>query len=274
MRSHTRHNTHTCCRCQQNNLGAEGVSLEFRHICTHLLWYCSNTNAKLLHEVIVCVGNFTYKNKLNQVKSSVQTVVVLLLLLLFFVRIMLLSHELLTNFLNFPHRKLSTAASNPRFCNSWVCYRSHTTANRPSPASSSPLLSLAVMTTTPTSWLLKWRRTAQCWLCTSTWVVLISLTISFRLFLCWQSQVDTACYLRKARLYCEKWNYYLLFLQSELQSRKDSAGNPQKGEVVSGSLKYLWSFSSSVLTNITTCAVARSCNWSLQPPLLRQSGPR
>ncbi|XP_039270648.2 S phase cyclin A-associated protein in the endoplasmic reticulum-like isoform X1 [Styela clava] len=52
----------------QKSLGAEGVSLEFRHICTYLLWYCQHDGEHeiLLHEVIVCVGHFALCNKKNQ----------------------------------------------------------------------------------------------------------------------------------------------------------------------------------------------------------------
>ena len=55
----------------QVSLGAEGVSLEFRHICTYLLWYCvQNERTKLLHEVILAVGHFTLGNRQNQVRMS------------------------------------------------------------------------------------------------------------------------------------------------------------------------------------------------------------
>jgi len=51
----------------QTSLGADGLSLEFRHICTYLLWYCvRNERIELLHQVVVCVGNFTLGNHDNQ----------------------------------------------------------------------------------------------------------------------------------------------------------------------------------------------------------------
>ncbi|XP_060557180.1 S phase cyclin A-associated protein in the endoplasmic reticulum-like isoform X3 [Ruditapes philippinarum] len=52
----------------QSTLGQEGMSLEFRHIASYLIWYCSHHNAEeLLHEVILCVGYFTVRNSDNQV---------------------------------------------------------------------------------------------------------------------------------------------------------------------------------------------------------------
>lgn len=52
----------------QASLGAEGVSLEFRHIISHLLSVCSEgKNEDLLHEVILIVGYFTVLNNDNQV---------------------------------------------------------------------------------------------------------------------------------------------------------------------------------------------------------------
>ena len=52
----------------QATLGKEGTSLEFRHIASYLLWYCSHwPNDELLHEVILCVGYFTVLNHDNQV---------------------------------------------------------------------------------------------------------------------------------------------------------------------------------------------------------------
>ncbi|XP_034163233.2 S phase cyclin A-associated protein in the endoplasmic reticulum isoform X1 [Pangasianodon hypophthalmus] len=52
----------------QSVLGAEGLSLAFRHIVSSLLWYCSqNSSENLLHEVIICVGYFTVNHPDNQV---------------------------------------------------------------------------------------------------------------------------------------------------------------------------------------------------------------
>ncbi|XP_072838049.2 S phase cyclin A-associated protein in the endoplasmic reticulum isoform X2 [Pogona vitticeps] len=52
----------------QSIVGAEGLSLAFRHIVSSLLWYCSqHTCEALLHEVIVCVGYFTVNHLDNQV---------------------------------------------------------------------------------------------------------------------------------------------------------------------------------------------------------------
>ncbi|WAR00339.1 SCAPE-like protein, partial [Mya arenaria] len=52
----------------QMTLGQEGTSLEFRHISSYLIWYCSHHNAEeLLHEVILCVGYFTIRNTDNQI---------------------------------------------------------------------------------------------------------------------------------------------------------------------------------------------------------------
>ncbi|KAJ8417334.1 hypothetical protein AAFF_G00285610 [Aldrovandia affinis] len=52
----------------QTVLGAEGLSLAFRHIAGSLLWYCSQRpSEELLHEVIVCVGYFTVNHSDNQV---------------------------------------------------------------------------------------------------------------------------------------------------------------------------------------------------------------
>ncbi|XP_068266129.1 S phase cyclin A-associated protein in the endoplasmic reticulum isoform X2 [Nyctibius grandis] len=51
----------------QSIVGAEGLSLAFRHIISSLLWYCSqHTCEGLLHEVIICVGYFTVNNTDNQ----------------------------------------------------------------------------------------------------------------------------------------------------------------------------------------------------------------
>ncbi|KAL4227984.1 hypothetical protein ACF0H5_013422 [Mactra antiquata] len=52
----------------QSTLGQEGMSLEFRHIASYLIWYCSHHNTEeLLHEVILFVGYFTVLNSDNQV---------------------------------------------------------------------------------------------------------------------------------------------------------------------------------------------------------------
>ncbi|XP_061772955.1 S phase cyclin A-associated protein in the endoplasmic reticulum isoform X1 [Nerophis ophidion] len=52
----------------QTVLGAEGLSLAFRHIISSLLWYCTQHSAEeLLHEVIICVGYFTVNHPDNQV---------------------------------------------------------------------------------------------------------------------------------------------------------------------------------------------------------------
>ncbi|XP_067161282.1 S phase cyclin A-associated protein in the endoplasmic reticulum isoform X1 [Apteryx mantelli] len=52
----------------QSIVGAEGLSLAFRHIVSSLLWYCSqHTCEGLLHEVIICVGYFTVNNTDNQI---------------------------------------------------------------------------------------------------------------------------------------------------------------------------------------------------------------
>uniref|UniRef100_A0A8D0HF02 S-phase cyclin A associated protein in the ER n=1 Tax=Sphenodon punctatus TaxID=8508 RepID=A0A8D0HF02_SPHPU len=52
----------------QSIVGAEGLSLAFRHIISSLLWYCSQHTCEiLLHEVIVCVGYFTVNHPDNQV---------------------------------------------------------------------------------------------------------------------------------------------------------------------------------------------------------------
>ncbi|XP_063335743.1 S phase cyclin A-associated protein in the endoplasmic reticulum isoform X3 [Pelmatolapia mariae] len=52
----------------QSVLGAEGLSLAFRHIVSSLLWYCTQQSSEeLLHEVIICVGYFTVNHPDNQV---------------------------------------------------------------------------------------------------------------------------------------------------------------------------------------------------------------
>ncbi|XP_053575270.1 S phase cyclin A-associated protein in the endoplasmic reticulum [Bombina bombina] len=52
----------------QSIVGAEGLSLAFRHVISSLLWFCSQyTCDELLHEIIVCVGYFTVNHPDNQV---------------------------------------------------------------------------------------------------------------------------------------------------------------------------------------------------------------
>ncbi|KAF7660967.1 hypothetical protein LDENG_00270730 [Lucifuga dentata] len=52
----------------QTVLGAEGLSLAFRHIVSSLLWYCTqHSSEELLNEVIICVGYFTVNHPDNQV---------------------------------------------------------------------------------------------------------------------------------------------------------------------------------------------------------------
>ncbi|XP_036909363.1 S phase cyclin A-associated protein in the endoplasmic reticulum isoform X2 [Sturnira hondurensis] len=52
----------------QSIVGAEGLSLAFRHIASSLLGHCSQVSCEsLLHEVIVCVGYFTVGHPDNQV---------------------------------------------------------------------------------------------------------------------------------------------------------------------------------------------------------------
>ncbi|XP_052044247.1 S phase cyclin A-associated protein in the endoplasmic reticulum isoform X2 [Apodemus sylvaticus] len=52
----------------QSIVGAEGLSLAFRHMASSLLGHCSQVSCEsLLHEVIVCVGYFTVSHPDNQV---------------------------------------------------------------------------------------------------------------------------------------------------------------------------------------------------------------
>ncbi|XP_040199050.1 S phase cyclin A-associated protein in the endoplasmic reticulum isoform X3 [Rana temporaria] len=52
----------------QSVVGAEGLSLAFRHVISYLIWFCTQyTCEELLHEIIVCVGYFTVNNLDNQV---------------------------------------------------------------------------------------------------------------------------------------------------------------------------------------------------------------
>ncbi|KAL8197067.1 UNVERIFIED_CONTAM: hypothetical protein K2H54_008402 [Gekko kuhli] len=58
----------------QSIVGAEGLSLAFRHIVSSLLWHCSqHTCEALLHEVIVCVGYFTVNHPDNQASRQMGT---------------------------------------------------------------------------------------------------------------------------------------------------------------------------------------------------------
>lgn len=75
----------------QESLGAEGISLQFRHIANHLIWCCAspptsksspvktsnNSTAsiaelhqQLLHEVIYVIGYFAVENNDNQVNPK------------------------------------------------------------------------------------------------------------------------------------------------------------------------------------------------------------
>ncbi|GFS97997.1 s phase cyclin A-associated protein in the endoplasmic reticulum [Nephila pilipes] len=51
----------------QSILGSEALSLQLRHITSHLFWYCNHfTSEALLHEIILLVGYFTVLNPENQ----------------------------------------------------------------------------------------------------------------------------------------------------------------------------------------------------------------
>ena len=52
----------------QDVLSQEGISLEFRHIISYLLWYCQGHNEiDLMHEAIILVGYFAAKHTDNQI---------------------------------------------------------------------------------------------------------------------------------------------------------------------------------------------------------------
>lgn len=75
----------------QESLGAEGISLQFRHIANHLIWCCASPatpksspakagngtttavaemHQQLLHEVIYVIGYFAINNNDNQVGKN------------------------------------------------------------------------------------------------------------------------------------------------------------------------------------------------------------
>lgn len=63
------HGPDTLISCQ-SVVGAEGLSLAFRHMASSLLGHCSQVSCEsLLHEVIVCVGYFTVNHPDNQVRG-------------------------------------------------------------------------------------------------------------------------------------------------------------------------------------------------------------
>ena len=63
-------NACACVCTVKSTLGAEGSSLQFRHIVSYLLWFIGRHPCEeLLHEVIICVGYFTVLNADNQVCS-------------------------------------------------------------------------------------------------------------------------------------------------------------------------------------------------------------
>lgn len=55
----------------QATLGSEGLSLQLRHICSYLLWYCGHwkEHRNLAHEIIRLLGYFALNNPENQVTS-------------------------------------------------------------------------------------------------------------------------------------------------------------------------------------------------------------
>ena len=68
-----------CCRHRllQHTVGAEGVSLEFRHISSYLLWYAVHwpSATHLLHLTILCIGYFAARHHDNQVGIRAQCLV-------------------------------------------------------------------------------------------------------------------------------------------------------------------------------------------------------
>ncbi len=54
-------------RMFQEVLGQEGISLEFRHIASYLLWYCQGQQSELLDTTVQLVGYFAARHEDNQV---------------------------------------------------------------------------------------------------------------------------------------------------------------------------------------------------------------